>query len=47
MTTAIKKHLVDFLAIVGLLVLGVGIALYILSQQDVRFPPPTFSRYWW
>jgi phospholipid/cholesterol/gamma-HCH transport system substrate-binding protein len=35
---AIKKHLVDFLAIAGLAVLGVSIAIYILSQQDVRFP---------
>jgi phospholipid/cholesterol/gamma-HCH transport system substrate-binding protein len=35
---AIKKHLVDFLAIAGLAVLGVAIAVYILSQQDLRFP---------
>jgi phospholipid/cholesterol/gamma-HCH transport system substrate-binding protein len=35
---AIKKHLVDFLAIAGLAVLGVAVAIYILSQQDVRFP---------
>ena len=38
MRVAIKKHLVDFLAIAGLAVLGVGIAVYILSQQDLRFP---------
>jgi phospholipid/cholesterol/gamma-HCH transport system substrate-binding protein len=35
---AIKKHLVDFLAIAGLALLGVAIAVYILSQQDLRFP---------
>jgi len=35
---AIKKHLVDFLAIAGLAVLGVAIAVYILGQQDLRFP---------
>jgi phospholipid/cholesterol/gamma-HCH transport system substrate-binding protein len=35
---AIKKHLVDFLAIAGLAVVGVAIAVYILSQQDLRFP---------
>ena len=38
MRTAIRKHLVDFLAIVGLLILGVATAVYILSQQDLRFP---------
>ena len=38
MTTAIKKHLVDFLAIIGLLLLGVAVTIYILSQQQVRFP---------
>jgi phospholipid/cholesterol/gamma-HCH transport system substrate-binding protein len=35
---AIKKHWVDFLAIAGLAVVGVAIAVYILSQQDLRFP---------
>jgi phospholipid/cholesterol/gamma-HCH transport system substrate-binding protein len=35
---AIKKHLVDFLAIAGLALVGVAIAVYILSQQDLRFP---------
>jgi phospholipid/cholesterol/gamma-HCH transport system substrate-binding protein len=35
---AIRKHLVDFLAIAGLAVLGLAIAVYILSQQDLRFP---------
>ena len=38
MRTAIRKHLVDFLAIVGLLILGLATAVYILSQQDLRFP---------
>jgi phospholipid/cholesterol/gamma-HCH transport system substrate-binding protein len=35
---AIKKHLIDFLAIAGLAILGVAIAVYLLSQQDFRFP---------
>ena len=38
MTVAIRKHLRDFLAIAGLAVLGVAVAVYILSQQSVRFP---------
>src|SRR5215210_1111033 len=38
MRLAIKKHLVDFLAIAGLALIGVGIAIYLLSQQDFRFP---------
>ena len=35
---AIRKHWVDFLAIVGLAILGVAVGVYILSQQDFRFP---------
>jgi len=35
---AIKKHLIDFLAIAGLALLGIAIAVYLLSQQDFRFP---------
>jgi phospholipid/cholesterol/gamma-HCH transport system substrate-binding protein len=35
---AIKKHLIDFLAIAGLALVGVAIAVYLLSQQDFRFP---------
>jgi phospholipid/cholesterol/gamma-HCH transport system substrate-binding protein len=35
---AIRKHWVDFLAIIGLVLLGVGVGTYILSQQDFRFP---------
>ena len=38
MKLAIKKHWIDFLAIAGLALLGVAIALYLLSQQDFRFP---------
>jgi phospholipid/cholesterol/gamma-HCH transport system substrate-binding protein len=37
-SVAIRKHLVDFLAIVGVAVLGLAVAAYILSQQNVRFP---------
>jgi len=35
---AIRKHWVDFLAIAGLALLGLAVAVYILSQQDLRFP---------
>jgi phospholipid/cholesterol/gamma-HCH transport system substrate-binding protein len=35
---AIKKHWIDFLAIAGLALLGIGVGVYILSQQDLRFP---------
>ena len=38
MKLAIKKHWVDFLAIAGLALIGVAVAVYILSQQDLRFP---------
>ena len=38
MRLAIKKHWVDFLAIAGLALIGVGITIYLLSQQDFRFP---------
>ncbi len=38
MRLAIRKHLVDFLAIAGLAVLALAVAVYILSQQDLRFP---------
>ena len=38
MSVAIRKHLRDFLAIAGLAVLGVAVAVYILCQQNVRFP---------
>jgi phospholipid/cholesterol/gamma-HCH transport system substrate-binding protein len=35
---AIRKHWRDFLAIFGLAVLGLAIGVYILSQQNLRFP---------
>ena len=38
MRVAIKKHLIDFLAIAGVALVGIGIAVYLLSQQDFRFP---------
>jgi phospholipid/cholesterol/gamma-HCH transport system substrate-binding protein len=38
MRRAIKAHLVDFLAVLGLLVLAVAIGGYLLSQQRFRFP---------
>ena len=38
MTTAIRKHLGDFLAVIALFVLAVGIAAYILSNERLRFP---------
>ena len=38
MKVAIRKHFRDFLAIAGLALVGLGVAVYILSQQDFRFP---------
>jgi phospholipid/cholesterol/gamma-HCH transport system substrate-binding protein len=38
MTTAIRKHLADFLAIVALFVLAIATSAYILSQERLRFP---------
>ena len=38
MKLAIRKHFRDFLGIAGLVVIGVAIAVYILSQQNLRFP---------
>jgi phospholipid/cholesterol/gamma-HCH transport system substrate-binding protein len=35
---AIRKHWRDFLAIAGLAVIGLAIGIYILTQQDLRFP---------
>jgi phospholipid/cholesterol/gamma-HCH transport system substrate-binding protein len=35
---AIRKNLADFLAIVGVVVIGIGIGAYILSNQRLRFP---------
>jgi phospholipid/cholesterol/gamma-HCH transport system substrate-binding protein len=35
---AIKKHWRDFLALIGLVVIGLAVAVYVLSQQDFRFP---------
>jgi phospholipid/cholesterol/gamma-HCH transport system substrate-binding protein len=37
-TSAIRKHLGDFLAVVALFILAVGTAGYILSNQRLRFP---------
>ena len=37
-TTAIRKHLGDFLAVLALFVLAIGIGGYILSQERLRFP---------
>jgi phospholipid/cholesterol/gamma-HCH transport system substrate-binding protein len=38
MMTAIRKNLADFIAIVGVVVLGLGIGVYILANQRLRFP---------
>ena len=38
MRHAIRKHLGDFLAILGLVVLSFGVAGYILSHERLRFP---------
>jgi phospholipid/cholesterol/gamma-HCH transport system substrate-binding protein len=38
MMTAIRKNLADFLAVVGVVLLGIGIGAYILANQRLRFP---------
>ena len=38
MRTAIRKNLTDFLAILGVVVLGIGIGAYVLANQRLRFP---------
>ena len=38
MTTAIGKHLRDFIALIALMAIAFGILGYILAQQRVRFP---------
>jgi phospholipid/cholesterol/gamma-HCH transport system substrate-binding protein len=38
MITAIRKNLADFLAILGVVVLGIAVGAYILSNQRLRFP---------
>jgi phospholipid/cholesterol/gamma-HCH transport system substrate-binding protein len=38
MITAIRKNLADFLAILGVVILGIGIGAYILANQRLRFP---------
>ena len=38
MRTAIRKHLKDFLAVVGLILIAGGVSVYILGKQRLRFP---------
>ena len=38
MKQAIRKHLADFLAIVALFLLAVGVGAYILHNERLRFP---------
>ena len=38
MRHAIRKHLRDFIAILGLVAIGLGTAAYILTEQRLRFP---------
>jgi phospholipid/cholesterol/gamma-HCH transport system substrate-binding protein len=38
MMAAIRKNLADFLAVLGVIVLGLGIGAYVLSNQRLRFP---------
>ena len=38
MTTAIRKHLRDFIAILALVAIALGRPRYILTQQRLRFP---------
>ena len=38
MRQAIRKHLPDFLAIMGVVVLGLAVGAYVLANQRLRFP---------
>src|SRR5215210_8837792 len=38
MGTAIRKHLGDFLAIIALFLLALGVAGYVLANERLRFP---------
>ncbi|HEY1357455.1 MAG TPA: MlaD family protein [Thermoleophilaceae bacterium] len=38
MKVAIRKHFRDFLAVLGLVIVALGVSGYILSQQRLRFP---------
>jgi phospholipid/cholesterol/gamma-HCH transport system substrate-binding protein len=38
MRDAIRKNLADFLAVIGVVVLGLGVGAYVLSNQRLRFP---------
>src|SRR4051794_7242069 len=38
MTTAIRKHFKDFLAVLGLVLVSAGVSVYILGKQRLRFP---------
>jgi phospholipid/cholesterol/gamma-HCH transport system substrate-binding protein len=38
MRHAIRKHLVDFLAIIGMVSVALAVAVYILGQERLRFP---------
>ena len=39
MTTQIRKHLKDFLAVVGLLILALVVSIFILGHQRLHLPP--------
>ena len=46
MRRAIREHLTDFIAIAALLVAGLAVTAYILSQQQQPYPswvPSTFA----
>jgi phospholipid/cholesterol/gamma-HCH transport system substrate-binding protein len=38
MATAIRKHLRDFIAVAGLIVIALGITVYIIQEQRLRIP---------
>ena len=38
MGTTIRKHLRDFLAVAGLLVVGLVVTVYIVQEQRLRIP---------
>jgi phospholipid/cholesterol/gamma-HCH transport system substrate-binding protein len=36
--TAIRKHFKDFLAVLGLVLISIGVSVYILGKERMRFP---------
>ena len=44
MRRAIRKHLGDFIALAALIAVGIGVSVYIVSQQESRSYFPLVAR---